>query len=587
MSSTARDDQNSSGFDTDQNTDDLTHESSPLLQKTTPSRPWYRTPSPYWLLIGLFFVALTWGIGSVIRVQIYIKIVCRLYYSSQQTPSAMLAFYNGWQVFNNKESLEDFPPNENCNIPEVQALTSQMMLVLNLCGALPAIFVLGALGSLSDRKGRRVVLLMSLAGLTFSIAVLLVVARYDQYIDPHLLVIGPLVEGFSGGLFSLLSTSQAYISDCTTAERRSIIFGWLQGTLLLGLSVGPLIGGWIVKATNSLLSVFYISIVIFGFFFLYLLFVVPESLSLEKRAANAKEQRDKQRELSLKYTKWWQKYNVFEPLAILLPNNSVLFPKKEFKNDKPIGGKYLFLNLVIINGIVAAAIWGINAIFILYTTLKFNWDALEQGYFLFLMFGSRVLMLIFVLPLLSKIFKKSDMKGKRNQLPNPMAIVTPDGDSISPVPVQVIEDFDDSHKRRALKFDIWIIRISLISETFQLIGYGMVQTGIGFTCLSGIGAFSAVLSPTLKSLMTKLVPASQIGQLLGALAVVESSMRFLSPLIMNGLYSIMVTSNPSTIWYFIGFLVSIGCVLSFGIGSQENRKDQDKLNYQEIGRIVA
>src|SRR3989304_319140 len=86
------------------------------------------------------------------------------------------------------------------------------------------------LGDLSDRWGRRPVLLFSLLGTAVSFA-LLAVAR-----SVTVLFIARIIDGLSGGN---ISTARAYIGDVTREEDRARGFGLIGAGVRLGLILGP------------------------------------------------------------------------------------------------------------------------------------------------------------------------------------------------------------------------------------------------------------------------------------------------------------------------------------------------------------
>ncbi|MDF1698630.1 MAG: TCR/Tet family MFS transporter [Saprospiraceae bacterium] len=127
-------------------------------------------------------------------------------------------------------------------------------------------------GNLSDRYGRRPIILLSLFG--FSIDYLLL-ALAPTYIW---LVLGRIIAGFFGASYS---TATAYIADVSTDKDRSKNFGMIGAAFGMGFIIGPLIGG--VLGTYGLRLPFYVSAVLTFLNMLYGYFILPESLSLENR----------------------------------------------------------------------------------------------------------------------------------------------------------------------------------------------------------------------------------------------------------------------------------------------------------------
>jgi MFS transporter, DHA1 family, tetracycline resistance protein len=128
------------------------------------------------------------------------------------------------------------------------------------------------LGSLSDRFGRRPVLLMSLLG--FGLDYLLLGFAPTVW----WLFLGRLIAGITGASFTVAS---AYIADISPEDKREQNFGLIGAAFGLGFIAGPAIGGWLaalgervpffVAAGLSLLNALY------GFL------VIPESLLPENR----------------------------------------------------------------------------------------------------------------------------------------------------------------------------------------------------------------------------------------------------------------------------------------------------------------
>jgi len=129
------------------------------------------------------------------------------------------------------------------------------------------------LGSLSDRFGRRPVILLSNFGLGLDYILMA--------ISPTLswLFVGRVISGITA---ASVPTATAYISDVTPAEQRARAFGLLGAAFGIGFVLGPALGG-ILGSINPRLP-FWVAA---GFSLLnamYGLFVLPESLPVERRA---------------------------------------------------------------------------------------------------------------------------------------------------------------------------------------------------------------------------------------------------------------------------------------------------------------
>jgi len=128
------------------------------------------------------------------------------------------------------------------------------------------------LGALSDRLGRRPVLLLSLLG---SVAGYIVFGAGGAL---WVLFLGRIIDGLTGGN---ISTMFAYVADITEREQRGRYYGILGAAGGLGFMLGPAIGG-LVGEISLTAPVFVAAAVTFANV-LWAYFALPESLTPDKR----------------------------------------------------------------------------------------------------------------------------------------------------------------------------------------------------------------------------------------------------------------------------------------------------------------
>lgn len=183
------------------------------------------------------------------------------------------------------------------------------------------------IGNLSDRFGRRPIILMSLLGLGIDFIFM--------YFAPDLtwLIIGRLLSGMFGASFT---TAAAYIADISTDETRAQNFGMIGAAFGIGFIIGPAIGGLV--AEFGLRTPFLIAAFFSVANFVLALFLLKESLPESERRVFS-----------------WKRAN---PVGALI--QVVKFPKYR--------GLFLVTFLVMLSNMSLHSIWNYYAI------AKFDWD---------------------------------------------------------------------------------------------------------------------------------------------------------------------------------------------------------------------
>ena len=128
------------------------------------------------------------------------------------------------------------------------------------------------IGNLSDKFGRRPVILISLFGFTLDYLLLAFAPTITW------LFIGRIIAGITG---ASITTASAYVADISTPENRAKNFGMIGAAFGLGFIIGPVIGG-ILGQYGSRIP-FYATAILCFLNFLYGYFILPESLSEDKR----------------------------------------------------------------------------------------------------------------------------------------------------------------------------------------------------------------------------------------------------------------------------------------------------------------
>ena len=208
--------------------------------------------------------------------------------------------------------------------------------VLSMVFGLMQFIFMPMLGAISDRVGRRPVLLYSMAGMCINF---LATAW-----APNLacLFIGRVVGGASSASMSVAS---AYASDITAPDNRARSYGMIGAAFGLGFICGPMLGG-LLGSVNLHLP-FYVAAGLSATNLLYGYFFVPESLPQAQRAPLA--------------------LGKINPFAALLK----LVRRRDIRG------------LVIVYALTTFAAMMLNVTWVLYTTFRFNWTPRDNGIALF------------------------------------------------------------------------------------------------------------------------------------------------------------------------------------------------------------
>lgn len=212
------------------------------------------------------------------------------------------------------------------------ARAAEMYGLFGTVWALMQFFCSPILGSLSDRFGRRPVILLSCLGLGLDYLFMALAPTLGW------LFVGRVISGITAASFP---TAMAYIADVTPPEKRAASFGVMGAAFGSGFVLGPALGGllgavsprlpfWVAGAC-ALLNV------------LYGLFVLPESLGREHRRAFD-----------------WRRANPLGSLAVLRRNPGLI-------GLASVYGLYILSHQVLQN------------VFVLYAGHRYDWDARQVG----------------------------------------------------------------------------------------------------------------------------------------------------------------------------------------------------------------
>ncbi|KAF6801171.1 major facilitator superfamily transporter [Colletotrichum sojae] len=489
--------------------------------------PWWRTPSVYWLLLPYALFTLAFGGSLVPKLNLIVDLVCQRHFADEAALDPAFAY----------TPVIIGADNRQCFIKEVKQRVSMITLAINLTTGILSAVTAPKLGHLSDRYGRKRLLALASCGGVVAELVVILCAHYPWTFHYNWLLLGAVADGLTGSFTAGSVLINSYTSDCTPPSKRGVRIGYLHACLFTGLAFGPLLAGYFVQWTGSLLSVFYVTLGCHIIFIFFVGLVVPESLSI-KRQLRAREKHDREQEALAEDTSKWASVKAANPLAPL----KVLYPKGPGTSSR------LRLNLLALSFtdmILLGAAMSAGTVILLYSESPetWGWGNLESSRFISAVSMVRVLALLVVLPLINYVFRVRPAAYRRR---------------VSGVSIVESNNGADAA-------DCWILRFALLSDVTGALGYLFARNEAVFVMSGMVTAFGGLGSATIQAAITKHVPPDQVGQLLGAIGVLHSLSRVLGPIAFNTLYYATVGYFDQAIFVLLTSLFGMALVASFMI----------------------
>lgn len=309
------------------------------------------------------------------------------------------------------------------------------------------------LGALSDRHGRRPVLLLGFCALAMSFFVTAMAQTLWVLI---------VVRLFSGAMQSNIAVANAYVADISAPEERARRFGMLGAMFGIGFILGPVMGG--LLGSIDLHLPFFAAGTLALINLAYGWFVLPESLPLAQRRPFE-----------------WKNAN---PVASL----------RSLGQLKGVG---LLVLVVCCSGLAQFVLY---TTWVLYTSFKFGWGPLENGWSLFAV-G------------VSSAFVQGVLLGR------------------------LLKRFSPQ------KLAVW----GLISSTLAFVGFGAATEGWMMYVVIAANLLGATVTAAIQSMISSAADASTQGRTMGSVSSLNSLMAVIAPVLGAPLLG-MVSHYPQGDW---------------------------------------
>ncbi|KAI0382117.1 MFS general substrate transporter [Hypomontagnella monticulosa] len=521
--------------------------------------PWWRIPSVYWLLPPYILFTLAFGGIIVPKLNLIVDLVCRNYFTDRQLHDPNFTYIPIIMGADNPQCSD---------IPAVQRSVATFTLIISaLTGALSA-FTAPRLGSLSDRYGRKRLMVMASCGGFANEIITILAAKFPETVDYHWLILGACFDGITGSFTAGSVIGHSYISDSAPPSKRGVHIGYLHACLFTGLAFGPLLAGYFVKWTGSLVSIFYVVLGCHAFVILYFWFVLPESISKRRQIAAREKHRAQSEAAAMQLRSglpesmenfvgprfaaflddhmgsWLPAVlsaNPLAPLKMLLPSG---------RDNGPLRRNLIILALI--DTMIMSSAMGAGTVIVLYSQYIFKWKVFEASRFVSIVSMARVVILLGILPTINYIFRVLPLRRKRRENGETAVTETNSG---------------------ADNLDVWILRVALISDTVGTAGYIFVRRGELFILCGLATAFGGLASATVQSAMTKHIPPERVGSLLGAIGLLHALGRVFAPALYNGVYAATVETFPQAFFVLLASLFGVATAGSFFVRPHLHLKD--------------
>ncbi|KAI9876985.1 MAG: hypothetical protein M1830_005112 [Pleopsidium flavum] len=506
-----------SRIDDDVTSEESGHDERPRWsgERDFEGKTWWNKPSVFWLLPPFLLFTLAFGGVVVPKLNLILTLICQEYLSDRSNEDPSFQFM---PVIVGSD-------NPQCQIPEVQALVSKFTLYGNLIAGILSAITSPKLGALSDRYGRRNIIAMTTVGMLIGEIITIIAATYPEMFSVKWLLLGYAFDGLCGSFIAAMALTHSYAADCTPPAKRNVTFGYFHGCLYTGIAIGPVIAGYIIKATGEILTIFYIALGCHFIFLSFLLFVVPESLSKERQmAAREKHRLYKDGRPRRSFVNALKGANLLAPLEILYPTGE--------GSSRAVRWNLMFLAAV--DTTMFGVAMGSMTVVVIYSEYMFGWGNLESSIFVSIVNTCRVCVLLIFVPLITRF-----IRGRAGSVPQ--------------------------RNSGCDRLDLAIIRTAIVFDILGYIGYATVRTGSLLILSGAIAAVGGMGSPTLQSSLTKHVPPDRTGQLLGATGLLHALARVVAPTIFNLIYALTVGKFTQTVFVCLAATFGVAFILSWFI----------------------
>ncbi|KAF9386274.1 hypothetical protein CPB97_003893 [Podila verticillata] len=432
-----------------------------------------------------------------------------------------------------------------CNQPAVLAAAA---LLHSRVGAIKGILT-GAWTSLSDKYGRKVLILNTLLTLIASLMLSWFMASEHNPFGPRVLYLNAIMIGLTSGNIVINPAAMAYVADCTSVATRSISIGYAITSFALGATIGPFLGGYLAKRIG-VVSLIKVGILVYFAIVAYVQ-LIPESLREGNKKSPAPLATEEVSDDSCVFkveksfaTRLVHRLRsgfktVVGPLKIFVPGQVPV--------SENVPSKYTLI-LLLLAGELSLLVSSGNAVnFYAFTNLVFGWGEFEDGIFLSFTGALSFITFFWCFPRLQSLYRR-----RRGSFPSLSPSTDP---SIEDAPTQE-RPLSDQGKTESLRMDITFFNIGTILDILGSLIAVAFLSPVSMFIGAGIATLGNFSGPSQVSVLTTLVPADRVGSTLGAVCVADA-ITFTSANLLFGVIFAHTSATKPWMYLYVGALLNL------------------------------
>lgn len=473
------------------------------LNSYLPSLPWYKRPSVLFILPVYFFAAVETSMLPAVSMELMGKIIC-----NQIRPSSGLPFDD----------------NKCIESPIVEARLSELLTYGKIITGMTSLFVIPYICKLSDRVGRRQVLLYIHYSLFISVFCDLFCWFFRSNVSYYTLLLGSVFDGIANSVV-VMNLLSAYVADCIVSEKRTVALAQVFCGTTLGYIAGPTLGGVVYSISEDLKIPYYVCLGLIVLSTLSVWGVFPESQSAtalyQAKFDYQKQKMADARILESNGNSLWASFKT----AVSWLNKSVVRPYKDmisvFRETKSKDDRRNLTNIVVIE--------------IFYAILSFGLDDLIINYF-FYRVGATVEQLNYAI-VVSAILRVVSL-GLSSHMGAMIKWISET--------TGLIRYGENAANNKIQIQDIYVIRLANILETLALCVIGFSGANYwGAVCGFWMIGFGMISRPNILSSMINLVPEGQVGKFMGSKGPFEVLVSVVGSSVLLSFYAFLVNLKAS------------------------------------------